>query len=191
MSRHTCILVQDSEADINELLCEDRSLDDGRQLHLIVRGGQVRTTSAGKLIDVLRDQPVRIERALDVSGRTPRAACTPHNRERARKPRTDRVEIRATTVELCRSRGSAKPTYGVVLAEESNTPSGNEPIQWVLITSLPVDNIQQIQQVIQASQGPCRNLASHRHPEASSQPARDCDAFVSSWSSSLLALTSG
>ena len=146
----TCVLVQDSEADINELLCEDRRLPGDHQLHLIVRGGQDRSTTQGKLMEVLRSQPVRFEQLFEVSGRKPKVACTQHKREKARQPRTARVDVRATTVDLCPSRGSARPSYNVVLVEENSTPGDCEPIQWVLITSLPIDHIQQIQQVIEA-----------------------------------------
>ena len=146
----TCVLVQDSEADINELLCEDRDLPDGGQLHLIVRGGQDRATSEGQLIDVLRKEPSRFDRFIEVSGRKPKVACTKHKREQARKPRKAKVEVRSRRVELCPSRGSARPSYNVVLVEETDPPRGADPIRWVLITSLRIDTAEQVQQVIEA-----------------------------------------
>ena len=146
----TCVLVQDSEADITELFREDRTLSHGGELHLIVRAGQDRITSEGKLMDVLRQEPSRFERVIEVSRRKPKVACTQHKRERARKPRKAKVEVRSRAVELRPSRGSAGLAYNIVWVEETAPPQDAEPIRWVLITSLPIDTAEQVQQVIEA-----------------------------------------
>lgn len=146
----TCVLVQDSEADINELLCADRSLPDGGELHLLVRSGQNRATSEGKLMEVLRERPVVFAKMIQVSGRKAKVACSKHKREQPREPRTARVEVRSHRVELCPSRGSQRPVYNVVLVEETDPPAGVEAVCWLLITSLPIDTPKQVQRVIEA-----------------------------------------
>jgi hypothetical protein len=145
-----CVIVQDSEGDINELLCADRSLGDARELHLIVRGGQARVTTEGKLVEVLRQQPVRFQRTIAVSPRNPKIACTKHRREQQRKPRQAVVDIRARTVELTPNSAPEKLVYQVVLVEEVDPPADSEPVQWILITSLPVATERQVKQIIQA-----------------------------------------
>lgn len=40
-------------------------------------------------------------------------------------------------------------TVNVVLVEEQNPPADCEPIQWLLVTSLPIDTLEQVQQIVQ------------------------------------------
>ena len=39
-------------------------------------------------------------------------------------------------------------TLNVVLVEEPNPPDGATPIQWLLATTLPIDDIEQVQQIV-------------------------------------------
>ena len=62
------------------------------------------------------------------------------------------VEVRAARVTL-RPRGdqtgSFPATVNVVLVREVNPPEGEEPVEWILLTSLPIDTIEQVHMVIQ------------------------------------------
>jgi hypothetical protein len=62
------------------------------------------------------------------------------------------VEIRATTVTLRPpyrpDRKLPEVTVNVVLVEEPNPPAGQPPIQWVLITTLPIETPEQIQTIV-------------------------------------------
>ena len=40
-------------------------------------------------------------------------------------------------------------TVNVVLVSETDPPPGDEPVEWLLITSLPIDDVAQVRQVIQ------------------------------------------
>jgi hypothetical protein len=77
-----------------------------------------------------------------VSARTAKIAVTKHKREQSRDARIANVEIRATTVTLCppyRYDRTLPPiTVNVFLVEEPNPPAGCEPIQWLLVTTLPI-----------------------------------------------------
>jgi len=43
---------------------------------------------------------------------------------------------------------SASVTVNVVLVEEQNPPEDCEPIQWMLVTTLPIRTLEQVQQVV-------------------------------------------
>ena len=40
-------------------------------------------------------------------------------------------------------------TVNVVLVSEVNPPPGDEPVEWLLLTSLPIDTVEQVRQIIQ------------------------------------------
>ena len=37
----------------------------------------------------------------------------------------------------------------VVMVSEANPPAGDEPVEWLLLTSLPIETAEQVQQIIQ------------------------------------------
>ena len=39
-------------------------------------------------------------------------------------------------------------TVNVVLVSEANPPPGDEPVEWLLLTSLPIDDVEQVRQII-------------------------------------------
>jgi len=143
----TCVVVQDSESDINEVLTEDRSLSNGNELHIIVRCGQQRATSEGNLYEVVKASPVFFGYGISVSARKAKIACTTHKREKDRKARKAVVEVKAKSVVLT-PKGKEPLTFNIVLVEEVDPPSGVEPIQWILITSLPIETREQVLKII-------------------------------------------
>ncbi len=60
----------------------------------------------------------------------------------------EEVEVRATTVTLRpphrHDRKLPTVTVNVVLVEETNPPDGVTPIQWLLVTTLPIDDPEQV-----------------------------------------------
>ena len=156
--RTQCIAISDSESDIYEVLAEPRALADGRQLEIIVRAAGDRNLADGedKLLSRVRGTPCLCRSTVDVSQRRPKTNVKQESlspRKRARDARLAEVEIRAASVTIRSPRnGPARPSlqYNVVLVEETSPPEGEVPIQWVLITSLPIERLEEVQQVIHA-----------------------------------------
>jgi len=73
-------------------------------------------------------------------------------RHETRDARIAELEVRATTVTVRPPyrRGDKLPevTLNIVLAEEPNPPEGATPIQWLLVTTLSIDNAEQVQQIV-------------------------------------------
>jgi hypothetical protein len=73
-------------------------------------------------------------------------------RRTQREARIAEVEIRATTVTLRPpyrpDRQLPKVTLNLVLVEESHPPEGQEPIQWLLITTLPIGTAEEVQWIV-------------------------------------------
>jgi len=82
------------------------------------------------------------------------AAKKQGKRSQARDARVADAEIPATTVTLRPpgrfDRKLPVVTVQVVLAEEANPPAGCEPIQWLLVTTLPIDTAEQVQLIVSA-----------------------------------------
>jgi len=143
-----CVVVQDSESDINEVLALPRTLSNGKELHIIVRNGQERSTSEGKLYENVKKAPVRFRMDISVSARKSKVKCTSHKREQDRPARQAAVEVRAKSVTLT-PKGCLPLEYNVVLVDEIDPPE-DDYIRWILVTSMPIETHQQINQVISA-----------------------------------------
>jgi len=149
----TCVCIADSDADVYELFCESRSTSRG-EVHFLVRACQNRNTCAPevKMLDATRAAPCLFQFSVNVSARTARVVNETRKRQATRGARLAEVEVRAATV-------AVRPPYrqggklpevelNVVLAEELNPPGGATPIQWLLVTTLPIDNVEQVQQIV-------------------------------------------
>lgn len=151
-----CVCVSDSESDIYELFGEPRTTESANELQLVIRACQDRKLVGrhDKLLKTVRDTPCLYTCTIDVSSRKARPnAQRISGRNAARDARIAEVEIRATTVTF---RPPPRPDrklptveLNIVLVEEVNPPEGAEPIQWILITSLPIETIEQVQLVVQ------------------------------------------
>jgi hypothetical protein len=150
-----CVCVGDSEADIYELFSESRKTDTG-EVHLLVRACQSRsTTGQDNWFEEVRATPCLYRCTVDVSARTAKISTKETSRrEKSRKARVAEVEVRATTVTLKPpyrfDRKLPKININVILVEEKNPPDGCDPIQWLLVTTLPIDNAEQVKQIVQA-----------------------------------------
>ena len=151
--RTTCVCIADSDADVYELFCESRSTSRG-EVHFLVRACQNRNTRAPhtKLLDAARGTPCLFQCSVNVRARTAKLVTETRKRQETRGARIAELEVRATTVTVKppyrQGRKFADVTLNVVLAEETNPPEGATPIQWLLVTTLPIDTPEQVQQVL-------------------------------------------
>lgn len=150
----TCVLASDSESDIYELFAEDRRTSHGRDLEMIVRGCHDRCTDGeySKILATTRASGVKYECQVAIGSRKAKISGEERTRKKSRDARLVTVEVYATTVTLT---PPARPdrtlpalTLNVVLVEEPNPPEGEKPIQWILITSLPIDSDEAIKSVV-------------------------------------------
>jgi hypothetical protein len=154
----TCVCVADSEADIYELFVE--GMAEPTSAEWIVRACQNRalgreTTDEMGIAHVrehLLAQTVLFTHTTKVRGREPKVACETRGRRQARVSRTAEVSVRAARVAL---RSPYRPveklpavTLNVVLVHEAHPPAGEEPIEWLLLTSLPIGELEQVRRVI-------------------------------------------
>jgi len=154
--------VMDREGDFCGLLAPLQQ----RQDRFVVRAAQDRNVVAPddasgeptKLFDALRDQPVLATRTVELSPRSD-ANRPPAERKRfpARRQRSATLEFRAVSVELLRPKGRPELAHlperfavNVVEAVEVDAPDGQQPVRWVLLTSEPIDTVQQVLWVVDA-----------------------------------------
>lgn len=150
-----CVLVCDSEADVYEVFSASRETSHGRPLELLIRGCQNRATDIkGKpILDHARESSVLHTMDIEVSAREAKTKAESAARGKSREARTATVDVRACTVTL---RPPSRPdrelppvTVNVVLVEETNPPEGAEPIQWILLTTLPIGTLEEVLAVIE------------------------------------------
>ena len=149
-----CVLVSDSEADIYEVFSEPRQTSHRRPLELLIRGCQDRATDAigKKILDQVRATEVLQRMTIGVSARQAKIKVETRKRAKSRSERTAEMEVRACSVTL---RPPYRPdrklpavTLHVVLVEEVAPPEGEDAIQWMLLTTLPIDQAEQVTAVI-------------------------------------------
>lgn len=151
------ICLADSEADIYELLADAAS--EPRPIDWIVRACQNRALQQGEdgpekyVRERLLSQPVLFTHTIEVRGRKPKVACETRGRRQPRRSRQAQVEVRQARITL---RPPARPdrklpelTMNAVLVREPNPPVKEEPVEWLLLTSLPSAEAEQVRRIIQ------------------------------------------
>ena len=153
------ICIADSEADIYELLVEGTA--EPCRADWIVRACQNRALqwkngvqSGEKYVrEQLLAQPVRFTQTIQVRGRKAKVACETRGRRQPRQSRETEVEVRAGRVTLrppWRSdRRLPEVSLNVVLVREVDPPEDDEPVEWLLLTSLAVNEAEAVRLVIQ------------------------------------------
>jgi hypothetical protein len=155
-----CVCIGDSEADIYELFLEPRGK---APIEWLVRACQDRAVkptaqnaddSARHIREAVESQPVLFTREISVRGRPQaKVACETRGRRQPRESRTAQVEVRAAAVVLRgpnRPGGKLQPvTVNVVQVREINPPPGDVPVEWLLITTLPIATVEQVREIIQ------------------------------------------
>jgi Transposase Tn5 dimerisation domain/Transposase DNA-binding len=154
------VCLSDSEGDIFECILEGQKETDGAKAQWIVRACQDRALIVDEgapddcpttLRARLASTPILGHLTIDVRERvsSPKES---RKRKQAREARTAELTVQAGRVTL---RGPARPggklpniEVNCVLVTEPNPPEGAEPIEWVLLTSLPIDTVEQVLQII-------------------------------------------
>ncbi len=154
-----CVCVGDSEADIYELFAEERG-----PLEYVIRMGQDRALAEdsdadgdadGRLIrEQLATAKVLFTKTINVRGRSAKVACEKRARRQPRENREATVEVRAVSITL---RPPQRPgqkklpevTLHAVQVREPNPPAGDVAVEWILLTTLPIDTIEQVREIIQ------------------------------------------
>jgi hypothetical protein len=153
----TIVVISDSEGDIYECFEEAAGQDGAKKAEWIVRACQDRNLSSTAPGDFrhLRAKvaSTRVLGTVEIKVReqTPKNASD-RKRNQPRSARTATMTIQATRVKL---RGPQRPggrpldvQLNAVFVREKNPPPGEEAIEWLLLTSLPIDTFQQVREVI-------------------------------------------
>lgn len=154
------VCVADSEADILDVIAE--GMEEPCTADWIVRSCQNRALvddlwedriSLDYLREEVLSRPVLDRRTITVRGRRAKVACEDRGRRQPRVSREAVVEVRATRVTLRAPERSAGQlpdvTVNAVLVTEVNPPPGDTPVEWILLTSLPIDTVDQVRLVVQ------------------------------------------
>jgi hypothetical protein len=145
------ICVSDSEGDIYECFLAGASVGVGRA-EWIVRGCQDRAVvEENRLLPLLASRACLGQFTIQVGKRE---ATTGNGRKRQlpRESRMAKVTVRSTRTLLRPPERPGEPLPPVwvngILVREENPPRGNEPIEWLLLTSLPVETFAEASTVI-------------------------------------------
>jgi Transposase DNA-binding/Transposase Tn5 dimerisation domain len=155
-----CVCVADSEADIFEVLAEprgERPVDWVIRLchdHILQADIDGENPPNRCILDAVRQAPVLFTKEIDVRGRRePKVGCDTRGRRQPREARSAEVEVRSATVTLRPPRRPDRHlpevTANVVWARELHPPGGDVPVEWLLVTTLPVETREEVQTVLQ------------------------------------------
>jgi hypothetical protein len=154
-----CVCVGDSEADMYELFAEPRGECDGPQVDWLVRACHDRAVEGGEddghghLRQRVRSTAVRYTAQFLIRGREAKTTAEHRARRQAREAREATVEVRAATVTLrppWRADCKLPPvTVNVVLVSECDPPKDEPAVEWVLVTTLPIDSRQAVRRVVE------------------------------------------
>lgn len=124
--------------------CQDRALlrDLSSQASADNDGGTPSDVALRTVLEQVAAAPVRKTYEVKVRGRDPKVCCETRGRRQARESRTATVELRACPVTLRaphrHDRKLPAVRLNLVLVREVNPPRGEQPIEWLLLTSLPI-----------------------------------------------------
>ena len=160
------VCVADSEADIYELLAEAQA--EPRDVEWIVRACQNRALvktpenkenhdESAAAANHLRERVLASEalftNTVKVRGRQAKVGCETRGRRQSRESRTAEVEVRAARVTLRppwrHDRQLPDVSVNVVLVREIDPPKDEPPVEWMLLTGLPIETVEQVREVIE------------------------------------------
>lgn len=145
------ISVCDREADFYELFAEQQH---SPNVALVVRAKHDRRLpdDQGKLFEAVRATRPCSKIALDVTRQSARAKSSKRQARIGRQARTAQLELRYRRVELLkdakRPHKADKLAATVVHAVESTPPNGEKPIEWFVLTTLPVDSADEAAEIL-------------------------------------------
>lgn len=145
------IHLADREADSYELIA---AMVDANQ-RFIVRARHNRVVLDGDerthLRDFIERADVVLEREVPLSRRLAKTAPRANAANPAREGRTATLFFATTTAKFRRPRnrtGADALTVNIVRVFEPNPPDGQEPVEWLLSTTEPIDTVKQIELVV-------------------------------------------
>jgi len=161
------VSVADSEGDIYELLVE--SQDKSPNLFWIIRGcydralasqnaktgqdAKIAQVSMQRMHGQIMAKPVLFKQNITVRGRKAKVGCDDRGRRQPRQSRNAEVEVRAGRVKLRPpwrpDRKLPEVSVNVVLVREIDPPDDGVPVEWVLLTNLPIATAGQVRHVIE------------------------------------------
>lgn len=115
----------------------------------VVRMRHNRRVDDGHVADVLAAEPIKLRRLVPITAR--KSKSIPRYTHKGRAAREVELCVRCATVEIQPPPylGDSSPLQlQVVQVLEENAPAGEQPIAWMLITSLPVKTRREAEQVI-------------------------------------------
>ncbi len=145
------ISVVDREADFYELFAAQQRMP---EVALVVRAKYDRRLPGdqGRLFEAARTANSCGKVALNVTRQSARAKSSKRQARIGRQARTAQLELRYRRVELVRD--SSRPNNAeklpvtIVHAVESAPPNGEKPIEWFVLTTLPVDSAEQAAEIL-------------------------------------------
>ena len=150
------IVVSDSEADIIDCFAYANEIR-AREVaaHWITRAFQDRALAkspdSSKLWEACENAPVLTRLEVEVRANNPKSGDKT-KRNQKRSARHTEVEVRALTVEVKgqpRVEGKlAAQKINAVHIREINPPPGERPVEWLLLTSLNIDTVDNVVQII-------------------------------------------
>ena len=149
-SSDNVITVCDREADIYEYLAY---LIDKKH-RFVVRAAQDRclVTGKGRLFDMIAKQPVVGKRMVQISQRGIQRGTSKQKKRASRPARTSCMLVRTATVDLARpahcNEGPESIRISVVYLRERHTPKGEEPAEWLLLTTESIAGHRQVERVV-------------------------------------------
>jgi hypothetical protein len=169
----SCICIGDSESDIYEVFAEPRG---EQSVHWLIRACQNRALTKSvaadgdhegdqgassaeaqeqtrRLRERVLTKPVLYKMTLAVRGRKAKTGVEKRGRRQSRENRQAEVEVRSARVTL---RAPRRPdrvlpavTVNVVMVSEPNPPPGEPKIEWILVTTLPIDTPEQVRLIVE------------------------------------------
>lgn len=150
-----CVCIADSAGDVFELFAEPRQTAHGRPVDLLVRACQDRALVEGEpsLLSSVRETPLLYTCEIHIHERQKKVAISKRHRDQPREARVAHLEVRATSVTLKAPRRFVGPPLAdqrlqVVLVEEPSPPVGQSPVQWLLLTSVPLATHEDVREVV-------------------------------------------
>lgn len=153
------VMIADRESDIVDVLdyCTQQ-----HDFDWVIRGGMARILAktdksepSVPIVDPLREGEIRFEKTVSIRGRASWGSNKIKHRigQADREAREASVAVQCGTVKLNDPRRhSGRKAEGIqvnaVLVSEIDPPKGAEPVQWLLLTSLPIKSKQQLETVI-------------------------------------------
>ena len=151
-----CVSLCDSEGDISDLLAEERTTEN---FHWIIRACHDRTVLEEHEVPrrTLRDSmlklPVLFTNDITVRRRKQLFSQETRSRYKSRETRQTTVSVRAGTVFIPAPHDSKHSVrsvkINVVFVREEVSPKGEEPIEWMLLTTLSISTLDCVCRVIQ------------------------------------------